>query len=327
MRTKRGLYLSTPVAAAAAIAVYAALMLGASPRDDGSERTRRTTPTAPASVGSHSRGVGVDLASRPLPLVPPGTKIGDQPPEGWTHLVLHGVPRVAEGDVNEVSSLVARMASLVHLTILARTKRDPFAETVDYTLDEVAIGLAVSVGDQDVVISSATQESLGAGLDFIERSVLSENEAFLVDVRQVARTPTMVVFDAPAIVLRGNEHRDMVHRHAVVVSPEDGKLASFVWLLDVAAGARGAAPTYQLAEPSIELLPEGMHEDRTLHVDADEFIVGVPTKRAFALVGIPRGKKLALPENAQQAAAAQFRDPRQVQILESALRAALGWSG
>ena len=51
------------------------------------------------------------------------------------------------------------------------------------------------------------------------------------DVRQVLRTPTMLVFDAQGFFLYNKKHARMVMRHVILVSPRDGKLTTFVWLM------------------------------------------------------------------------------------------------
>ncbi|HEY2837776.1 MAG TPA: hypothetical protein VGJ26_01415, partial [Pirellulales bacterium] len=52
-----------------------------------------------------------DVTPRLISRIEPGLKIGDAAPEGWSHLVLHAVPRLAEGNVEKVSPLVNRLVS------------------------------------------------------------------------------------------------------------------------------------------------------------------------------------------------------------------------
>ena len=54
-----------------------------------------------------------------MTMLPGGLVVGDQAPTDWSHLVLHSVPRVAEGDVDRVSTLVNKLAGLFHLVIVA----------------------------------------------------------------------------------------------------------------------------------------------------------------------------------------------------------------
>ena len=121
----------------------------------------------------------------------------------------------------------------------------------DYALDKVAIGNAVEVNGRVVVVDG--ENTAGADLGFIGRSVLLENEKILKDeFRQVARTSTMVVFDAKLFVLRGGKHEAMVLRHVVLASSTTGKVSTFVWLL-APDGGNG----YALAERGLQKLPAG----------------------------------------------------------------------
>ncbi len=67
----------------------------------------------------------------------------------------------------------------------------------------------------------------------------------------MARTPTMMIFDAQAVMRRNNDHVKMIMRHAVLVDPGTGQLFTLVWLL---------TREYQPAEGVIQLLPNGMWE-------------------------------------------------------------------
>jgi hypothetical protein len=263
----------------------------------------------------------IDVRPRAMPRIEAGTVIGEQAPLGWTHLVLHAVPRVAEGDVEKVSSTVASLASSFHLTVLARVDRRPGETPPRYELRNVAIGLAMNISGKEVIVTSDSQKALGAGLNFMDRRALAENEASLDRARQVARTPTMLVFDAAAVMWLEGDHRPAVHRHAVLVSPADGRLAALVWLLVPATDVE-----YRLCGDSVEWLPAGLHEDRALHVDADKFVLGLPTKEAFALVRLPQGKDVPLTPALRQFGPSRFHSPRDAAALEAALGEAIGWS-
>ncbi len=256
-----------------------------------------------------------------MPRIPTGVEIGRQAPSGWSHLVLHATPRIAEGDTAKVSPLVARLASQFHLTVMAQVGEQAGAPPPRYDLQNVAIGLAMDVAGKEVIVSSETQQSLGADLGFMERSSLAENEASLEGARQVARTATMVVFDAAAVMVLDGDHRPAVQRHAVLVSPADGRLAALVWLL-----VPNDEDGYTFAGDSLQLLPDGLHEDRALHVDASKFVLGVPTKEAFALVRLPQGTNIPASETLRTSATSRFSLPKDATELERALQQAIGWA-
>ena len=93
-----------------------------------------------------------------MPRIEPGTIITKRP-TGWTNLILHGVPRVAEGDVDRVSGMLSRLISMFHLTILANVVQDR-SGTSQFQLGKVALGLALDIkGTAEVVVSSETQGS------------------------------------------------------------------------------------------------------------------------------------------------------------------------
>jgi hypothetical protein len=181
--------------------------------------------------------------------------------------------------------------------------------------------MALPIGDQETVISGATQQKLGAKLGFVDRNALAESEASLDGVRQVARTSTMLVFDAPAIMRLDKKNKNVTQRHAILVSPTTGKLSTLVWIIE--PGEEGAP---RLTEPLAHLLPENCEEDRQIVVDSSQFNFGIPSKQAFALVALPAGEETPIGEAWRNLAVSQFKEATDVVKLEQALRAAIGWN-
>jgi hypothetical protein len=188
-----------------------------------------------------------------------------------------------------------------------------------YRLEKIAIGYTVVINGQQTVITSKTQEALGANLGFIEKQVLAENEKCLDDVKQVFAHSIMVVFDAQAMMLRNGEHREMVMRHLVWTGSQDGRLGTAVWLLEQ-AGQGG----YRMPDGTIQLLPPSYKEDRILNVKKDRFLLGIPKRDAFALTRVPPGRPVNVtPELARLAAVPQFDNPAAFSLakeLNSAIR-------
>jgi hypothetical protein len=263
---------------------------------------------------------GIDIHLRAMARIKPGVKIVDGAPTGWSHLILYATPRLAEGDVASVPALAGRLASLLRLTVLADVSKHSAENSTTYTLRSVAIGLAIEAADGSVIVASDAQGAAGRKLDFVERTTLSQSEASLDSARQVARTPTMLVFDAEAIMWLDGEHRKAIQRHAVLVEPSDGQVATLVWLLEPVP--RGG---WQLRGDALQWLPDACREDRALHVDADEFLFGIPTQESFALVKLPTGKEKKMSGGLKRLAAAAYESSDQVVELEDALRAAVGW--
>ena len=228
------------------------------------------------------------FARTPLDRIPPGTVIGAMPPKGWTHLIIVSKPRLASGDIKS-AGMSAPYVSLLNLCLLANVTQVEATGRREWRMEKVAIGLSKLIGGRNTVITVDTQAKLGAGMGFIEKQVLSENEKYLEDVFYVARTPNMAVFDAKAIILHDGEHRELTMRHAVIVSPESGALGTMVWLLK--PNGKGG---YAEAETTLQFLPPNLQEDRKLNVDAAKIRFGIPGKDAFAMQSIPQGTPLAI---------------------------------
>jgi len=248
--------------------------------------------------------------------IKPGTQIGDEPPRGWSHLVLLAKPRIGVGDVDAIPKSAIHFGSMFSFTILANVvpERTADAEEKRYFLQRVAIGMATNVQGRNLIVTS--DQTFGADVGFIGRAVMRENERILSsDMRQVARTRTMVVLDADAIVLRNSQHRPMVIRHVILVAPQTGQLTAFVWLL-----GRDGTDRYTLADNAIQMLPPQMHEDRVLSVDSRRFTLGIPAADAFALARLPQGTPVKYSKSLTTLAAVRRFTPESALNLESELQ-------
>ena len=225
----------------------------------------------------------LETAPKPLDRIPAGTRFGHEPPAGWSNIVLFVEGRLASGDVDVVSSTVARYAKLFNLVMLANAKQDPAGK---YYLDKVNIGFSMVIEGQNTIVTSDTHRKLGAGLGIVGGGVLSGNESALRDISQVARSPTSMIIDAPTIMLIQCDHREMICRYAIFVSPKTGAIGTTAWLLDDPGAQHG---DYVVVEDVFQYLPPNMREDRVLNVKEDRFTFGIPAKDAFALVRIPQG--------------------------------------
>ena len=272
------------------------------------------TPILAALALGSAASPAVDVRPRPLDMIPPGTVIGDGAPAGWTDLILFATPRIGVGDVDEVPQSSASYAGMFLFTILANVRAEEGDDRVGYVLDKVAIGTALKIHGRNVIADG--ENTFGADLGMIGRHVLAENEKILKgDFRQVARTPTMIVIDANAFVLRKQEHRAMVLRHVILVAPTTGKVSTFVWLL--ALDGKGG---HALADKGLQKLPPACREDRVLSVDGQKFTFGIPSADAFALAKIPQGTALGFSEALKAVAATKPFTPQAVRQLEAELQ-------
>jgi hypothetical protein len=260
-------------------------------------------------------GAGYDLVARPLDLIPAGTVIADKAPAGYTHLLLKSRPRPGAGDTARISHEHAELAGLLSTALAARVEKSQDR----YRLDGVAIGVGTRVGEHDLILTPDTQERLGGDLGFLARIVLSRACERLADVRTVARSPAMIVFDAPNRMLRNGRHRPVVLRYAVLVTETTGRLDTLVWLLD-----RGEDGGLSRPVGPAQWLPPGKVDEAVLHVDAREFTLGNPNESSFALVRLPQGRRsIDFPDPLRDLAARPRLSAAAAADLEAGLRAVL----
>ncbi len=227
--------------------------------------------------------VAWDSQRKPLAPIPAGTSFGEEPPEGWSDIVLLADGRLGDGDVSDVADGVADYVKMFDIAILANAERD---ESARYYLEKVGIGFTMKMDGKNTIVTIDSQEKLGADLDMIARDVLSGHEEGLADVRQVARDSAGMIVDVPTLMLHQGSHRIMIVRYLVRVSPDNGRSDTAVWLLVEGTSQQD----YLLVEETFEHLPPNMREDRILNVDGKSLTFGLPADDAFAAVGIPRGR-------------------------------------
>jgi hypothetical protein len=134
----------------------------------------------------------------------------------------------------------------------------------------------------------------------------------------VGGSDTIQIFDAESILFRNGKHRDFVMRHFVWADPGSGACSFCVWLLEARPDG-----TLQAAEDPPRWVPSGTREDRAMHVDASEFLLGIPTRRAFALLDMPPGRQLQWSPALKEAAASRTWPPAAVQTLAAEINRGL----
>lgn len=276
-------------------------------------QSQRSSPVPASQEEQEPDASNIDLTSRKLDLIPVGTVIGKSPPSGWSHLVLITIPTLVAEDERDAPPIATHYARMLKFTVLANVVRSQESGPGPFRLERVARGFAITIKGQETIVNS--QNTLGADLGWFGRPILKENENILDnDVRQIARTDTMLVFDARSVMRRGDNHVNMIMRHAILVDPATGRLYTLVWLLTDA---------YEAAEDTMQLLPEGMWEKRYLSVKRDKFnALGIPTREAFALRQVPQGTPVPYSSRLKEEATAQKFTRTSVHSIEDTLRAA-----
>jgi hypothetical protein len=281
----------------------------------GHAQSTEIVSSEPAGAPLGTKTSGWNFQPQPLAQIPAGTAFVDQPPAGWSHIVLFVESRLASGDVEVVSKTVEHYCQLLKPVVLANVRQTDRG----HMLEQVAIGFTTLVDGQHTVITSETYRQLGASLGLIGGHVLAGNERMLNDFQQVARSPLNMVIDTPVIMLHNDQHVDMTMRLAVWVTPTSGQLGTAVWLLD----ENGAEGEYSVVEETFHFVPAGTWEDRVLNVKKNRFTFGIPAADAFAMVRLPPGTPFRIPASLQEQAGRRQFDAASYRELWSALGNAL----
>jgi hypothetical protein len=264
-------------------------------------------PSLVAAGGA--RAAETAVGNRPLQIVPAGTPIDDAAAPRWNRTILLATPRLASGDTDALSPAIQKRVSWFTLAVLATVSRGAGPDGVRHTLGELGAGYAVPI-DGRLTVIAADDPPAGAGIDFIGRQILAQNGRSLAGLTCVGVTDTMQLFDAEAVLHRDGVHRDFLMRHFIWVEPDSGQCSTCVWAL-----AKEPDGGLRVIDEPIRWVSPGTREDRVIHVDAGEFMLGVPTKRAFGLVDLPPGRDLPWSQGLRAVAAAATYPPEAVEAL------------
>ncbi|WP_417730707.1 hypothetical protein [Rosistilla oblonga] len=224
-----------------------------------------------------------DVAVRPISVLRPGTIVDQGPPEGWTHLIVKSFPKVASGDVDKIPERDSQLASLMFTALAARTQQ---TQDGSWQLAEVATGAGTSVRGRDMIVSSDTQQQLGADLGFFARMVLKEFDAKQTQVQYKAISRHFFIVDTIGAFRWENQNRLLPLRYALVLNPQTGHLDTFCWLMDADSSGVSTA-----AVGSIHWLPQSLVFAPQLHVDYSKYnFLGIPSDTAFCSTNIPPGQ-------------------------------------
>jgi hypothetical protein len=261
-----------------------------------------------------------DVTLRRLSQIPPGTVIAKEAPKGWSNLIIKSYSRPGAGDVRQLSPAADRLARLLFTAILADVQPDKNDGTAKgYRLAKTAIGLGTRIGGKDIVITPDTQKRFGADLGWLDRVVLRKSQDKLEENLVVARSAAFLVFDSPTFLVVGTKHKSIVLRYAIVVQEQTGRLDTLVWAI-----RRDADGKYGEPIGAIQWLPSNLTGDCILHIDGNEFSLGQPTERAFAITEPPKGQKeINIGDDLKPLAARPRFSPATAAELESKLRQAI----
>jgi hypothetical protein len=218
------------------------------------------------------------------------TRVGDAPPEGWSHLVLKSIPRLASGEWRELPQVAHQTATMFRTVILADVQ--PLGLDKQFILSRVGLAMCVPARDgksDDIVVSSDRVQALGMRLSTVEQMVLDAAEAELAESRIVAFTSSFALMRSPVTLVVGNKHHKVDLYYAFCVEPTTGRLRVGVWSM-------WPGDVKQPPPPSvIELAPKTKF-DCALDVQAKR-LVGFPISWSFAMQTLPPGHAIPIKGN------------------------------
>jgi hypothetical protein len=251
-----------------------------------------------------------------LEQIRPGTVIDRQAPTGWTHLVLKSHPRLPDEQKKKVNEMTARLAVMVFTTITADVEPEVVQGVKQFRLARLGFGVGTTVRGKDTILTPATESQYGADLGFLGRRVLGEVCAKQQEMRLIASSATAAIVDTPLFMPRGAVHRKVILRYLFLVDPRTGRLDTLVWRIDL--DARG---NYEAATGAVEWLPPQLMVDAAMEVDVNEFHLGIPSERAFAVTSMPPGQQqFAIPPAVQAIAGQPRLTADQARLLDATFR-------
>lgn len=223
---------------------------------------------------------------RPLKVVAAGTTVEDADRDRWNRVVLLATPRFVSGDTDAVSDGIRGHVTSFTFTVLATVRTTGAAEDARHELAEVGVCYSTPVNGRPTVVAPGADVP-GFSLDFLGRQILGAKQKSLDEIVQVGAHGTALAFDAPLLMLRDGEHREMTVRHVVRVDPLPGACSTCVWLAQPNDDG-----TLTPAGDPLRLVGGGTRESRAIHVDGSRFVFGFPTKQAFAVKELPPGTSI-----------------------------------
>jgi hypothetical protein len=219
------------------------------------------------------------------------TRIGDAPPQGWNHLVIKSIPRLASGDYRDLPDFAHRTATMFRTVLLADVQ--PLGLDKQFVLARVGLAMCVPARDgtkDDVVVSSDRLDSLGMKLSTVEEMVLGAAETELAESRIIAFTSTFALLRSPATMVVGGKHHKVDLYYAFCVDPTTGRLRVGAW--SMWPGDRAQPPP-----PFVIDVASKTRFDCTIDVQAKRVLGTVPYSYSFAMRKLPDGHQIPIRGN------------------------------
>ena len=229
-----------------------------------------------------------------LVFLKPGLRIAKKPPDGWSHLVIKSIPRLASGDSSSLPAGSSKTATLFRSVLLANVKPVDINEK-DFELTQIGVGICIpdpQDEDQDIVVSADMLSALGLNhLTTVQRMVLDAAELEMAEGRIIARTATFALFRSPVTILdtvTGGKHSKANINYAFCVNRTTGRLDVAVWTMKPESSPQQAPATM------VKLAADAVFPC-DLDVRVKRILRTVPYSWSFAMKDLPPGKKLSVP--------------------------------
>ncbi len=218
----------------------------------------------------------------------PGTDIDEIERGGWTHKVIHAVPRLESGAIASLPESGRRSATLIRTLILA----DVAKTNRGYELRRVGVGNSIVAGAHEKVVTANGPIDLRETLSPVERIVANVADAELRRGRVVVSTTTFALYRTPArLVVDGRQHEVDLY-YALFVNAQTGELSTMNWST---ARERVKAPE------SATRLPPNASFDCALDVEIATRVGPLALAWSFAMTRLPSGQPIKLSPDVREA--------------------------
>jgi len=220
--------------------------------------------------------------SQPIDVIEPGVIVETDTHNFWNTPILKATAQLSEGAISRLGSIAQSNADLFGFTIMASVDR---ATSKTPSINAVGVAMTMTESGGPMTVSSSHREGPVKNLGFISRMVLSANEQALEQILVLHADQKSVLIEAPTIMYHQGNNQEVIVRYLLLVD-DSARLRIFVWKV-LEQGHNGAA--FHLRE-----FPVGLHETRRFYVDGSKITLGIPSKHAFGLMGLPSGNELAI---------------------------------
>jgi hypothetical protein len=238
----------------------------------------------------------IGMSQPRLVYLKPGLRITKKPPEGWSHLVIKSIPRLATGDLGSLPAGSKKTATLFRSVLLANVKPVDINEK-DFELTQIGVGICIpdpQDEDQDIVVSADMLSALGLNhLTTVQRMVLDAAELEMAEGRIIARTATFALFRSPVTILdpgAGGKHAKANLHYAFSTNRATGRLDVAVWTMKPESAPQQAPATL------VKLAADTIFPCE-LDVRARRILGTIPFSWSFAMRELPPGRELRVPSS------------------------------